>query len=548
MEKTTQITLAKTVFSLTESAYEKLSAYLETLKAHFVGEAESAEIMRDIESRIAEKLFHKKHDVITEADIAAVTAEIGDASEFDDEEEAPAERPKRVSKKLFRDTSNAYLGGVASGIAAYFDIDPLWIRLAFLVSLFFGGAGVFIYIVLWIIIPEAKSTSQKLEMHGHPVDLEGIKRVVQEGVDGVRESGILRRFVAFIGSILRAIFRSIGKVVGAFITLGSFAGVIALTIFLGIIITNWNAPYNDFPLRDAVDNTLLVGGLFVGYIAALIPLIFVFALGLRLTFRKNVLPSAIGFGLFGVWALFLIAGGIIGTKIAGEFYQYTETSPAYQKETRALEVGTFDSIDIREAHVTLKSGPRSLSVEGRALEAATVNAEVIDGTLMLSEVRNEKHLCIFCSHSSPDIIVTTPDISSVTLVDGSLVFKDFAQDSLSLTAESSIIRGTLSVGALEADIESSSFFADLTGTSLTLKSTNGHLNLDGTLARAEMTLADSNLFARTLAIGDLIINADSSNAEVNVSGTLEHPRLVDSLITNVGREKLEQIRSETDIR
>jgi len=548
MEKTTQITIAKTVFSLTESAYEKLNAYLETLKAHFVGESESAEIMRDIESRIAEKLFHKKHDVITEADITAVTAEIGDASEFEDEEEPHAGRPKRVVKKLFRDTSNAYLGGVASGIAAYFDIDPLWIRLAFLVSLFFGGAGIFFYIVLWIIIPEAKSTSQKLEMHGRPVDLEGIKRVVQESVDGVRESSVLRRFVAFIGSIIRALFRYLRRILGSLITLGSFAGVIALTIFLGIVITNWNAPYNDFPLRDAVDNALLVGGLLVSYIAALIPLIFVFALGLRLALRKNILPATIGFGLIGVWALFLIAGGIIGTKIAGEFYQYRETSPAYQTETRTLEVGAFDSIDIRDAHVTLKSGPRSVSVEGRALESATVQAEVVDGTLTLSETRDEKHLCIFCSHSSPDIIVTTPGISAVTLVDGSLRFEDFTQESLTMRAESSIIRGTLAVGALEADIESTSFFGELTGTSLILKSTNGHLNLDGTLARAEMTLADSNLFARTLAIGDLVLNADSSHAEVNVSGTLDHPRLVDSLITNVGREKLEQIRSETDIR
>jgi phage shock protein PspC (stress-responsive transcriptional regulator) len=146
MEKTTQITLASTVFSLTESAYEKLSRYLDSLKEHFAHESDRDEILRDIESRIAEKLLAHKHAVVTEPQIAAVIAEIGDPSDFDDDTDEPREESKKEagSKKLYRDMDNAWIGGVASGIAAYFDIDPLLIRGIFVLSMFFGGTGVIV--------------------------------------------------------------------------------------------------------------------------------------------------------------------------------------------------------------------------------------------------------------------------------------------------------------------------------------------------------------------------------------------------------------------
>lgn len=547
MEKTIQITIASTTFSLTESAYEKLSGYLETLKAHFVAEPESAEIMRDIESRIAEKLFHKKHAVITEDDITAIVGEIGDVSEFDDELESP-EPPKATSpRRLYRDMTNAYIGGVSSGIAAYFDIDPLWIRLAFLISLFFGGAGVIIYIILWIIIPEAKSASQKLEMQGRPVDVENIARVVREGVEDVRGSGIIQRFFSLLGRIIRFEFRILGYLLGALLITATFFGTIGLLIGTGVITTNWNAPFNDFPLRGAVSEPLLVMGLIAGFFAILIPLIAIFALGIRLLTRRTILPSIVTFGLIGIWALALSAGGTIAVKAAGDYYAYMETSPDFQSETRTLDVAPFTALAINDAHVVLQSGDaQSVSIEGRAMSMDIVSAEVKDGVLTLTETEDEGGMCIFCSHSSPTITITTPALESVTIDDGSINFQDYRESALTITSKSSLVRGTLDVAILTIDIENGSLHLDLASSALTLTANDAFVNLDGSATTTTISLSDTSLNARTLEITDAHIEADSSRAEINVSGTLEHPRLIDSSITNVGREELERIDSRTE--
>jgi phage shock protein PspC (stress-responsive transcriptional regulator) len=549
MEKTIQITIASTVFSVTEEAYAKLNAYLETLKAHFVGESESAEIIRDIESRIAEKLLHKKHDVITDADIAAVIAEIGDASEFEDESEAHTEHPKQAQKKLYRDMENAKVAGVCAGLGNYFDINPNYLRLAFLASLGFGGAGIFVYIILWIAMPEAKSTSQKLEMQGRRVDLHGIAQTVKERVEDVRESGAIAHVGAALHGISSTIARIIGRIVGFFLMLGSFGGLIGLTIALGIVLTNWNAPYNDFPLREAVSQPLLLGGFVVGYFAILIPLILVFALGLRMARRANALPSSVGFGLIGLWALFLVAGGVLGTKIAGEFYEYTQTAPAYQTETRTIDVPAFASLDVHNARITLRNGEsQSVTVEGRALDSAEVSAAVTDGTLSLSVAAHEERLCIFCSFASPEIIVTTPRLSAVKIVDGVIYFDSFAQDAFALSAESSSIRGGTTVASLTADIKYSSFYGDLASDTLSLKSADSSVHLDGSAKHATISLSDSSFEARGLAVQDASISADRSHAEVNVSGKLEHPLLVNSSLTNIsapeGQTQMESYSTE----
>lgn len=547
MEKTIQITIASTTFSLTERAFEKLNAYLETLKAHFAGESERAEIMRDIESRIAEKLFHKKNHVITEEDVSAITAEIGDAPEFDDDTEETLKKPAS-SRRLYRDMGNAWLGGVSSGIGAYFDVDPLWIRLIFLFSLIFGGAGILFYILLWALIPEAKSAGQKLEMRGKPVDVENIARVVREGVDEVRESGVIQRFFRMIGRIIRFGLRLFGYGLGTLLVLGGFFGTIGLLMGVGVITTNWNAPFNDFPLRGAVSEPLLVMGLVAGFITILIPLVAIFSLGIRLLTRRVILPSIVSFGLIGIWAIALSAGGTIAIKAAGDYYKYIETSPDYKVETRTLEVGAFDSLEINDAHVVVKHGAeRSITVEGRALDSVNIEARVEERVLKLAESRSEKRMCIFCSHSSPTITVTTPDLLTVTITDGSVNFNDYQDQGLTLTAASALVRGTLDVQAFQADIEDSSMHAELASNTFTMNASESHLNLEGTVVSANITLSDSVLNARSLVMQDARMEMDESHAEVHVRGKLDRPRVINSVIINVGRNHIERIESETDL-
>ena len=73
---------------------------------------------------------------------------------------------QRLRRRLYRDADSRVLGGVCSGMGAYFNIDVVIFRILFVLSVFMGGAGVLIYIILWIVVPKAKTTAQKLEMKG----------------------------------------------------------------------------------------------------------------------------------------------------------------------------------------------------------------------------------------------------------------------------------------------------------------------------------------------------------------------------------------------
>ena len=90
------------------------------------------------------------------------------------------------NKRLYRDEENSVLGGVCSGLGSYFEIDPIIIRIIFIVTIFFGGFGTIAYIVLWIIVPKAETTAQKLEMKGEPINIANIEKAIKEEFDHVK--------------------------------------------------------------------------------------------------------------------------------------------------------------------------------------------------------------------------------------------------------------------------------------------------------------------------------------------------------------------------
>ena len=513
MEKTTTITIGGILFSLTESAYEKLRGYLDRLHKHFSTESESAEIMRDIESRIAEKLSHKKESIVTETEVEAIIAEIGEADELEDESENPEDGRGR---KLYRDTDNAWIAGVCSGLANYFDVDPLWPRLLFLASLFFGGAGILVYLVLWILIPEAKSASQKLEMHGKPVNLEGIARVVREGVDEVRGSGVVRSVILAIGRVVRGFLRVFGRIMGVLLTIGSFFALIGVTIGVGIIATNWNAPYNDFPLRGVVPDALIFGGLAAGFIVIVIPLVAIFALGLRLIRRRIVISNVIGFGLIGVWAVAVSALGTIAVRASGEFFAHQRTSPEYAMETRELDLGTFTRVSVHNERVTVKKGPEQrVIVEGRSVDMDRPTIEVRNGILNVTKKDEYGRLCIFCRDTSPNITIVTPDLDAVYAENATVVFDEYDDMMLEIELLDAYVRGTLSSPALSIEAENASVRADLTADSLTLTSDDSFLELEGSAQTATIHLEDSSLQSDHFLIQTATLTTDSSYGEVN---------------------------------
>src|SRR3989304_2523326 len=163
MKKTITMNLSGIIFHIEEDAYETLSKYLNTIKGYFKDSDGGDEIMADIESRIAEMLSEKLNtgkQAILIADVEEVIAIMGKPEDYAGEnsnsetkeetktEEQAGERKRR--RRVFRDPDEKILGGVCSGIANYFDFDPLWLRLGWVVLTLLGGAGILIYIIIWI--------------------------------------------------------------------------------------------------------------------------------------------------------------------------------------------------------------------------------------------------------------------------------------------------------------------------------------------------------------------------------------------------------------
>ncbi|MEK7649851.1 MAG: PspC domain-containing protein [Patescibacteria group bacterium] len=522
MEKTVQITIGATLFQLTQAAYDELASYLASLRSHFAEETGHDEILHDIESRIAEKLLEKKQDVITKKDVTSVLSEMGSASEMD-EEAAPHDTetlPRGTYKKLYRDTQDARIAGVASGIAKYFDIEIFWLRIIFLISILFGGTGIFLYIVLWILVPEAKTSSQKLEMRGDPVNLEGIARVVKESVGEARKHSAMRKFLESVRRVVHRIFRILGKVIGTAFILGAFFGAIGLLIGTGIIITNWNAPYNDFPLYGVVSNTLLMGGLAAIFVVALIPLVFIFALGIRLFSKKILLQGATAISLIGVWAIAISAAGTIGVKLAGEFFEYQRTSPDYQPQTRTLDLPAFTKVSTHEERVTIKHGDtQQVILEGRALTMDNVQIEVKDGTLRISEKDDYGKLCIFCDDSSPDITITTPDLDAVFIESGTAWFDAYTDPQLSIEMFYGAMRGKLDVPQLSIKADGGTLRATINTEALTMNIEDGHLDIDGSAKDAKIHLTETSFYGNLFSIENATLNTSRSTVELNAVNT-----------------------------
>ena len=192
MKITVSVNLGGYSYYIDEDAYDELKRYLKNLELHFAGEESSAEILSDIETRMAE-LFRAKitdyKQVITIDDVHQVITVLGKPEDIDDKESRSA-RDKFATPgyhRMYRDPDHRIIGGVCSGMGAYWNIDPLIIRIIFAALIFAGGLGALTYVILWIVLPEARTTSEKIEMKGEPVNIHNIKESVKQEIENVRK-------------------------------------------------------------------------------------------------------------------------------------------------------------------------------------------------------------------------------------------------------------------------------------------------------------------------------------------------------------------------
>ncbi len=200
MNKIFNINLGGYPFTIDDDAYYALDKYLSKVKKHFSASEGCDEIIADIEARIAE-LFNeelKGQPIVGMREVDKVIAVMGRPEEFGAEEGEDHEsdttftssgKEYTTGKRLFRDGDDVVVGGVCSGLAAYFGIaDPVWIRIAFAVGLIFGGIAVPLYLILWAAVPKAKTSADKLAMKGEKINVSNIARKVEEEINNLSDT------------------------------------------------------------------------------------------------------------------------------------------------------------------------------------------------------------------------------------------------------------------------------------------------------------------------------------------------------------------------
>lgn len=361
MKRTFTANINGLIFNVDEDAYARLQEYLTSLRNHFKKNEGANEIISDIEARISElmqKLILPQKQVITLFDVDEIIKQLGEPEEIEDdkEEKSPEENPKSqspeyeyVGKRFFRNPDDKVISGVCSGLAAYFGIDPVILRILFVIFFFVGGSSFWVYIVLWIAIPEAKTSIDKLQMRGEPVNVNNIEKKIKEELNDLgsrikdygNEAGEafnkasrniapktgLERFFNTFFDVLSHIFRAFGILFGiVFIMVGIFMLVGFSFSFFSFdnpfVVTSMGLNSISIPqFADAfIPNTSEKSLLMTGLILAIgIPLVMLIYNGMKLIFGWKFEIRFLGLSAFSLWLAGAIFLGIIAFSTANDF-------------------------------------------------------------------------------------------------------------------------------------------------------------------------------------------------------------------------------------
>ena len=378
MKKTVNINVSGIIFHIDEDAYTKLNNYLNSLKTHFQSVEGNSDIIDDIEARIAELLQEKlssAKQVISIEDVNAVIEIMGQPSQFEEEEQAgeyaQGTGSTKTTKRFYRDPDEKVIAGVCSGIGAYLHWDPVIIRVLFIISLFIGGFGIAMYLILWVVIPEARTTAEKLEMRGEKINVSTIEQSINEEVSTIKEQlnnlsettketfrkgspvrSPIEQIFKGIGEVLRVFGKTLLIILGVTISLLGISFLIMLLALLfgwgGNIFVDGEIAFLSFPAL--VDLTVgcsinpfylqLALLLFLG-----IPTILLLYAGSRLIFKFDRIPY-FGITAFNVWLIGLVICVFYSFKI----YRSYQAEGTYHKKI-AITQPVTDTLYLQYNHL-----------------------------------------------------------------------------------------------------------------------------------------------------------------------------------------------------
>lgn len=335
MKESKKVSISGVGFVFDIDAYEVLANYLDNLSQTYKDTADGEEIVADIEARIVELILNRQDTmtVVSLPLIRSIIDQMGSPEAIEEEsnegEAKPKEKAPRIPRRLYRNPEGSKLGGVCSGIGTFFDIDPVWVRLAMFapiagVLLFetfdwynlrdFCGSlfGIFIlgYIVMWFAIPLAKSARQKLEMTGEKITSQTISSTTRARVEADPESTRAERSQSVIADIVYVIGRILLFCLKAFalLTLASImAGVIACVV--GLFALLFVAPESEYEMFSSftthLNSPAIVALIASAIVSAVLPLVLLAYVLSGFIFGHKI-NRTFSFLVGGVWIVALV--------------------------------------------------------------------------------------------------------------------------------------------------------------------------------------------------------------------------------------------------
>ena len=385
MKEITRIHLAKTPYDIELDAKEVLQKYLSEIK-QMMG---SEDTMYEIEARMVELLGERgvqNNGIITMSDVEDLRSKMGLPKEFSDSESTEDSQANLTSsnspaRRLMRDTDNAIFGGVCAGIAAYWGINPLWVRLLFIISPFITfGTALLVYIIIWISLPEAKTAAEKLQMRGEPVTLDSLKKAANNSESKYRTKETLAKILR-ICLALGLFFTTLGLL--AVLVVGSITGIMAMPFI------------NEFTHAQPWAWGLLISLIIAGIMAVEMFGVLTFSVA-RMKFTKTVLITLVITSVIGVLS---IAGMVItGSKLSNEVVQDRQrlTKVIHAKLPNNVEGVKY--VELEGNHMTSEIIPSSnLRVEAEYINykgSEKPKIEVVrDGDTLEIELLNRNKPC-----------------------------------------------------------------------------------------------------------------------------------------------------------
>lgn len=465
MKETVRIHIAKSPYDIEVDAKKSLDRYIKDLDSY----ADDPELLRDIEIRITELLAERGvvvNGVISSDDVSAIRNQLGEPKDFLDEKKPrrDIDDSEEINRRLFRNCDNAILGGVMSGLASYFKVNPIWPRLIFVFAIFCSfGTAVLVYLIMWLIIPPAKTVAEKLQMSGKVVNIESIRELNEGSQDYAQENeraSIVRRMLSLI--------------IGTGFFFASL-GTLIFTVFAAIGIFQYNLDNSIF-----FDNDWMI---IVAYILAIIAgslLSILFALGSYVfyahKFNKKIFISAIA----------IIASGLISFGTAVGLVSYQALQPRFNdrnsvSDSKIETPKNFQNvkkiiIDIDDVNLSYQVD-ETAKVEFHSLPSA--NKPILSVNEDALTVRYAKSSYNNWIQIQPTINIYGPKLDSIDVKSGSISYESKGHD-----------------------------------LNINLSGDNSSMNLsDGVYGKIDLNISDGAVFNATEAsVGDISVDSKSGKS------------------------------------